>query len=186
MSDNNKTWAAFWSENKPLVWFITLVVTVILGYLIYNKWGIVVGNAILTPPIETKEVESEVAKVLPDKQVPEKSTQKQKNTNPISPQKPETSNHSKNDKRHDSSMSGNIIQENGEPAINAKVICSNCLTSNSPVFSDQIGRFKINYSIEYKEIEYPTKTIELTVIHQNKTYSAFPSISQNSLKIELK
>ena len=183
MSDNNKTWAAFWSENKPLVWFIIIVLTFVLGYLIYNKWAIEVGDTKLTPPAETKE---EVVDMSKDAQVPETPTPKHENTNSTPKKKSRTSDENRSDERHDLSMSGNIVQENGEPAINAKVICNNCLTSNSPAFSDQTGRFKIYYSIKYKENEYPTKTIELAIFHQNKTYFASQSISQDFLTIELK
>ncbi|MDX2278081.1 MAG: hypothetical protein NW218_00775 [Saprospiraceae bacterium] len=184
MSDNNnKTWAAFWSENKPMAWFMLIVLVIALGYLIYNKWIIQIGDTIkIQPSTEAKEQVLTPSDEVSKNDVPSKQTRK----NAVLEKESKTVEAGKIDERHGLSMSGNVIQEDGKPAINAKIICSNCLVSNSPVFSDQAGRFKINYSIKCKDSEYPTKAVELTIFHQNKSYSASQSISQNSLTIDLK
>jgi hypothetical protein len=79
MSENSKTWAAFWSENKPLVWFITISLIAMLGYLIYNNWEITTTS--LKPPSE-KEVKSPHEPTKVEGQIPEKP--KEKEIKPIS------------------------------------------------------------------------------------------------------
>jgi hypothetical protein len=184
--NNNKTWATFWSENKPLAWFIVIVLTIAVGYLLYNKWVIKVGDTVIQSPTEAKEEVSKQSKEISQNEVGREKTPKDENRNTVHEKGPRTDEVSKDNERHGLSMSGSVIQENGKPAINAKITCSNCLTSNSPVFSDQAGRFKINYSIKCSDSEYPTKSLELTIFHQDKSYFASQSISQNTLTIELK
>jgi hypothetical protein len=184
MSDNNnKTWASFWSENKPMAWFMLIVLVIALGYLLYNKWVIQVGDTIkIQPPTESKEQVPKPSEEISKNDVSGKQTRK----NAVLETESKTVEIKKVDERHGLSMNGNVTQEDGKPAINAKITCSNCLTSNSPVFSDQAGRFKINYSIKCTDSEYPTKSLELTIFHQDKSYFASQSISQNSLTIDLK
>lgn len=53
MTEDKKTWAAILLENKPLVWFIAIVLTLTLGYLIYNKYEIEALGVKVTPPVQT-------------------------------------------------------------------------------------------------------------------------------------
>jgi hypothetical protein len=132
---------------------------------------------------ETKEEVTSLAKGVSSNETPEKQTIEKNNVLETAPKITEVR---KDDERHGLSMTGNVEQEDGKPAINAKITCNNCLTSNSPVFTDQAGRFKINYSIKCTDSEYPTKSLELTIFHQDKSYFASQSISQSSLTIDLK
>jgi Iap family predicted aminopeptidase len=53
MTEDKKTWVAILLENKPLVWFIAMVLTLTLGYLIYNKYQIEGFGVKVTPPVQT-------------------------------------------------------------------------------------------------------------------------------------
>lgn len=135
MGDNNRTWADFWAENKPLAWFITIALTIALGYLIYNKWIIEVGKAKFTPP-SSPPIATTTDTSSPVKPPP-------KPTPSPSPKNPEGIAKTNNpDERHGLTMSGHIAQPNGQPAANAKVTCNNCLTYDGPVSADQSGNFR--------------------------------------------
>ncbi|MBK8968365.1 MAG: hypothetical protein IPM36_17200 [Lewinellaceae bacterium] len=184
---NGKTWADFFSENKALVWFIFLVAACFSGYLIYNNWVLRYGDIELSPP-KAQDITEET------------STSKNKDTKTIvqTPSKPKVKNQNPEASRtsnsentgdtqiHQSFMTGSILDTNGKPALNAKIVCDNCLTSDGPKYADEFGSFRMAYQVEYKTNEYSLKSLEFTIIHNQKTYSASQSISQKSLKIELK
>lgn len=58
MTENKKTWVDILLVNKPLVWFIAIVLTSTLGYLIYNKYGIEGFGVKVTPPVDTNGKDS--------------------------------------------------------------------------------------------------------------------------------